>query len=172
MKEEKEAFIESLYLQYAGKLERASLNYVRHRGEYRDLVDDSIQKTFLKAYEEYDTLKDAPYIEAWLFKVCRYRLMTALNTYRRRQKRHVPLEERELMTAIDALPDRIGSRETLERILDALNEREKGLVQAHFVDGVSCEELAERQNTTIGAIRTALARLRKKARRLAEDERT
>ena len=87
MKEEKEAFIESLYLQYAGKLERASLNYVRHRGEYRDLVDDSIQKTFLKAYEEYDTLKDAPYIEAWLFKVCRYRLMTALNTYRRRQKR-------------------------------------------------------------------------------------
>ena len=27
MKEEKEAFIESLYLQYAGKLERASLNY-------------------------------------------------------------------------------------------------------------------------------------------------
>ncbi len=36
------------------------------------------------------------------------------------------------MTAIDALPDRIGSRETLERILDALNEREKGLVQAHF----------------------------------------
>ena len=189
MKEEKEAFIESLYLQYAGKLERASLNYVRHRGEYRDLVDDSIQKTFLKAYEEYDMLKDAPYIEAWLFKVCRYRLMTALarlrrkarrlaEDERRRQRRHVPLEddaaltERELMTAIDALPDRIGSRETLERILDALNEREKGLVQAHFVDGVSCEELAERQNTTIGAIRTALARLRRKARRLAEDERT
>ena len=118
MKEEKEAFIESLYLQYAGKLERASLNYVRH-------------------------LEDG-----------------------------AALTERELMTAIDALPDRIGSRETLERILDALNEREKGLVQAHFVDGVSCEELAERQNTTIGAIRTALARLRKKARRLAEDERT
>ena len=148
MKEEKEAFIESLYLQYAGKLERASLNYVRHRGEYRDLVDDSIQKTFLKAYEEYDTLKDVPLED------------------------DAALTEQELMTAIDALPDRIGSRETLERVLDTLNEREKGLVQAHFVDGVSCEELAKRQNTTIGAIRTALARLRKKARRLAEDERT
>lgn len=178
MKEEKEAFIESLYLQYAGKLERACLNYVRHRGEYRDLVDDSIQKTFLKAYEAYDTLKDAPYIEAWLFKTCRYRLLTALNTYRRRQKRHVPLEDEEtltqaqLMTAIDALPEKIGSRETLERILDALSEREKGLVQEHFVNGASFEELAERRNTTIGAIRTALARLRKKARRLAENERT
>ena len=177
MKEEKAAFIESLYLQYAGKLERACLNYVRHREEYRDLVDDSIQKTFLKAYEAYDELKDAPYIEAWLFKVCRYRLMTALNTYRRRQKRHVPLDDaaavtnERLMTAIDALPEKIGSRETLERILDALNEREKELVREHLVNGASFEELAEKQNTTIGAIRTALARLRKKARRLAENER-
>ncbi len=61
-------------------------------------MDDSIQKTFLKAYEEYDALKDAPYIEAWLFKVCRYRLMTALNTYRRRQRRHVPLEDDTALT--------------------------------------------------------------------------
>ena len=50
MKEEKEAFIESLYARYAVKLERAGLNLVQHRPEYRDMVDDSIQKTFLKAY--------------------------------------------------------------------------------------------------------------------------
>ena len=177
MKEEKEAFIESLYLQYAGKLERASLNYVRHRGEYRDLVDDSIQKTFLKAYEEYDTLKDAPYIEAWLFKTCRHRLLTEINTYRRRQKRHVALDggmavsDERLMTAIDALPEQIGNRETLERILDALSEREKGLVRERFVNGASFEEMAQKEKTTVGAIRSALARLRKKARRLAGDER-
>ena len=113
-------------------------------------------------------------LRPWLGAVARNRTVEAM----RRENVYVPLEddaaltERELMTAIDALPDRISSRETLERVLDTLNEREKGLVQAHFVDGVSCEELAERQNTTIGAIRTALARLRKKARRLAEDERT
>ena len=60
MEREKEAFIEWLYTQYAVKLERASLNWVQHRPEYRDMVDDSIQKTFLKACEEYDRLKDAP----------------------------------------------------------------------------------------------------------------
>ena len=177
MEREKEAFIESLYLQYAGKLERACLNYVRHREEYRDLVDDSIQKTFLKAYEAYDELKDAPYIEAWLFKVCRYRLMTELNTYRRRQKRHVALDgetvvsDERLMTAIDALPEKIGNQETLDRILDTLSEREKGLVRDRFVNGASFEEMARKEKTTVGAIRAALARLRKKARRLAEDER-
>ena len=92
MEREKEAFIEWLYTQYAVKLERASLNWVQHRPEYRDMVDDSIQKTFLKACEEYDRLKDAPYIEAWLFKTCRHRLLTEINTYRRRQKRHVALD--------------------------------------------------------------------------------
>lgn len=116
----KEAFIEWLYTQYAVKLERASLNWVQHRPEYRDMVDDSIQKTFLKACEEYDRLKDAPYIEAWLFKTCRHRLLTEINTYRRRQKRHVALDggtavsDERLMTAIDALPEQIGNRETLE----------------------------------------------------------
>ena len=82
------------------------------------------------------------------------------------------LTERELMTAIDALPDRISSRETLERVLDTLNEREKGLVQAHFVDGVSCEELAKKAEHDHRRDSDELARLRKKARRLAEDERT
>lgn len=177
MEREKEAFIESLYARYAVKLERAGLNLVRHRPEYRDMVDDSIQKTFLKAYEEYDRLKDAPYVEAWLFKTCRYRLMTEVNTYRRRQKRHVALDggaeisDERLMTAIDALPDQIGSRELLDSILDALSEKEKGLVRERFVNGTSVEELAQKERTTVGAIRAALARLRKKARRLAENER-
>ena len=148
MKEEKEAFIESLYLQYAGKLERASLNYVRHRGEYRDLVDDSIQKTFLKAYEEYDTLKDAPYIEAWLFKVCRYRLMTALNTYRRRQKRHVPLEddaaltERELPALLDVqkfiglAPEQ--TREFLRDVVRPVIEKRRDLIGAAAGRKITC----------------------------------
>ena len=177
MEREKEAFIESLYAKYAVKLERASLNAVQHRPEYRDMVDDSIQKTFLKACEAYDQLKDAPYVEAWLFKTCRHRLMTELNTYRRRQKRHVALDgetvvsDERLMTAIDALPEKIGNQETLDRILDTLSEREKGLVRDRFVNGASFEEMARKEKTTVGAIRAALARLREKARRLAEDER-
>ena len=160
MEREKEAFIEWLYTQYAVKLERASLNWVQHRPEYRDMVDDSIQKTFLKACEEYDRLKDAPYIEAWLFKTCRHRLLTEINTYRRRQKRHVALDGG---TAV--------SDERLMTAIDALSEREKGLVRERFVNGASVEEMAQKEKTTVGAIRSALARLRKKARRLAGDER-
>ena len=38
-------------------------------------------------------------------------------------------------------------------------------------NGASFEEMAQKEKTTVGAIRSALARLRKKARRLAGDER-
>ena len=81
------------------------------------------------------------------------------------------ISDERLMTAIDALPDQIGSRELLDSILDALSEKEKGLVRERFVNGTSVKELARQERTTVGAIRAALARLRKKARRLAENER-
>lgn len=109
MADEREEFIERIYAEYAPKLERMCLYYIHYQAECRDLVDESIQKTFLRAFEEYDKLKDCEYIEAWLYKTCRYRLMTELNTYRRRQKRHVaidgnPMADAALATAVDALP--------------------------------------------------------------------
>ena len=174
MKDEREAFIETIYAEYAPKLERMCLNYIHYQTEYRDMVDESIQKTFLRAFEEYDKLKDCEYIEAWLYKTCRYRLMTELNTYRRRQKRHVAIDGNQiadgaLATAVDALPKQIGDRELLERILDALSEREKNVIRERFIEGVPLEEIAQKEKATNGAIRVLLTRLRKKVRKIAKD---
>ena len=174
MKDEREAFIETIYAEYAPKLERVCLNYIHYQAEYRDMVDESIQKTFLRAFEEYDKLKDCEYIEAWLYKTCRYRLMTELNTYRRRQKRHVAIDGNQiadgaLATAVDALPKQIGDRELLERILDALSEREKNVIRERFIEGVPLEEIAQKEKATNGAIRVLLTRLRKKVRKIAKD---
>ena len=73
MADEREEFIERIYAEYAPKLERMCLYYIHYQAECRDLVDESIQKTFLRAFEEYDKLKDCEYIEAWLYKTCRDR---------------------------------------------------------------------------------------------------
>lgn len=174
MKDEREAFIETIYAEYAPKLERMCLNVIHYQAEYRDMVDESIQKTFLKAFEEYDKIKECGYIEAWLYKTCRYRLMTELNTYRRRRKRHVAIDGNQmadgaLATAVDALPKQISDKELLERILDALSEREKDIIQKRFIEGVPLKEIAQRENATDGAIRVLLTRLRKKVRKIAKD---
>ena len=100
--------------------------------------------------------------------------MTELNTYRRRQKRHVtidgnPIADAALATAVDALPKQIGDREFLEHILNALNEREKNVIQERYVEGTPIEEIAQKEKATNGAIRVLLTRLRKKVRRIAKD---
>ena len=63
MKNQKEEFFELIYAQYAKKLERICLRYVNYQPEYREIAADSVQKTFLKALEEYDRLKDVSYIK-------------------------------------------------------------------------------------------------------------
>ena len=100
--------------------------------------------------------------------------MTELNTYRRRQKRHVAIDGNQiadgaLATAVDALPKQIGDRELLERILDALSEREKNVIRERFIEGVPLEEIAQKEKATNGAIRVLLTRLRKKVRKIAQD---
>lgn len=69
MRNQKEEFFELIYAQYAKKLERICLRYVNYQPEYREIAADSVQKTFLKALEEYDKLKDASYIEPWLYQM-------------------------------------------------------------------------------------------------------
>ena len=54
MKNQKEEFFELIYAQYAKKLERICLHYVNYQPEYREIAADSVQKTFLRALEEYD----------------------------------------------------------------------------------------------------------------------
>lgn len=74
MKNQKEEFFELIYAQYAKKLERICLRYVNYQPEYREIAADSVQKTFLKALEEYDRLKDVSYIEPWLYQTCMHPL--------------------------------------------------------------------------------------------------
>ena len=52
----------------------------------------------------------------------------------------------------------------LQRILDVLSQREAQVYHEYFEDEKSMAEVAETQNTTVSAIKSILARIRKKAR--------
>ena len=53
--------------------------------------------------------------------------------------------------------------------MNALNEREKNVIQERYVEGTPIEEIAQKEKATNGAIRVLLTRLRKKVRRIAKD---
>lgn len=170
----KEDFLERIYVLYAHKLENMCLNYVHYQEVYRDIVDDSIQKTFETATRQYKDLQNYPYLEGWLCQTCMNRLTTALRTYRRRMKKQMSLDDdicfvlppEQIQNAMDEIINQISNRELLDKILKALNDRERDIVQRHFVLGESVREIATADHTTVGAIKAIIARIRNKARKI------
>ena len=174
MYDSREDFLERIYVLYAHKLENMCLNYVHYQDVYRDIVDDSIQKAFETATRQYKELQNNPYLEGWLCQTCMNRLTTALRTYRRRMKKQMSLDDdinftlppEQIRDAMDEIVNRISNKELLDRILQALNERERDIVQRHFVLGESINEIADAEHTTVGAVKAIIARIRAKARKI------
>lgn len=146
----KDDFLTDIYNRYAQRLENFCLQYVHYQSEYRDLIDDCIQKTFEVATQKYEMLSQCSYVEAWLFKTCYNRMTTAIKTYRRRKKHQVSLEnetafvlpQEAIAASIDELVSRISNQELLDRIITALNEREREVVHRHLILGESLDSLA------------------------------
>lgn len=174
MQNSRDDFLERIYILYAHKLENMCLNYVHYQEVYRDIVDESIQKTFETATRQYKELKDNPYLEGWLCQTCMNRLTTALRTYRRRMKKQLSLDDEvnftlppeQIRDAMDEIINRMSNKELLDRILQALNDRESDIVQRHFVLGETVNEIASADQTTVGAIKAVLVRIRSKARKI------
>ena len=127
--------------------------------------------------KEYDKLKDAPYIEPWLYQTCMHRFTTALKTYRRRMKHHLVIDEKmenvlsseRTITTIDALLDKESNLELLNRVFDAFTDREWSIAQDYFVSEMTAEEVANRNQTSIGAIKAIVFRMRTKAKKIAKE---
>lgn len=163
--------IEMLYIRHAKRLERLCFQYVGYASEYQDLIDSSLQTTFLQAWRDWDRLKTHPCIEGWLTKTCMNQLRASVAKYRRRKKHHVALTEDTLAVTPDQLVDMAerfaeqqDNAEIIARVLAALNQREQMMVHQRFVQGLSLEQIAEKESTSLSAVKSVLARLRSKAR--------
>lgn len=174
MIQSREDFLDTIYLKYARKLENMCLQYVNYQEEYRFLVDDSIQKTYEKATQMYKELQESPYLEGWLCQTCMYRLTTSLRTYRRRQKCQVSLDDdhayqlppEQIADAVDEIVNRISNQELIDKIFEALNDRERDIAQRHLIQGLTIDDIAVQDHTSSGAVKAVLARLRAKAKKI------
>ena len=169
---EKEAFFEELYAKYARKLERICLRYVNYNNEYRDIIDDCIQETFICADQNYSKIKTHPAIEGWLIKTCMHRLTTAIKKYRRRKTFHLysldeekAPEPQEMISTIEAWIGEETSRENINKILGLLNMRESQVFSEFFLENHDLQEIAEHQGDTLSAEKSVLARIRRKIKK-------
>lgn len=127
----------------------------------------------VKNYKALSTYTDA-HTDAWLMNACRNRLTTALRTYYRRKSWHayslnenISLPTGQIVGIMHEFFDQLHNHECAERIVAALNERERRIVGMRFQENMSFKEIAEQEHSTVAAIKAVLARLFMKIRKMA-----
>jgi RNA polymerase sigma-70 factor (ECF subfamily) len=125
-------------------MERIYLFLYRRVGNRED-AEDLTSEVFLKASGQLDTERSEASIAHWLFTVAR----TVLADHWRRYYRHgsfLPLDEvRAAATAmpVEAVTPKDDTESYLERVLSALPERYRRVLELRFLSGMTIRETAE-----------------------------
>jgi RNA polymerase sigma factor (sigma-70 family) len=125
-----------------------------------DDAEDVVQEATLRAFLSLSQLRDADRFEAWLCGI-------ALNVAKMRLRR-AALHVRAVGSLAAVAHDGGGEREVLDAVRDAvelLPSGQRDAVLLHYVDGLSCDEVAELLGSTPGAVRVRLHRARAQLRR-------
>ena len=118
-------------------------------------VEDVVQETLLAIHLKRQTWDENEALTPWVTAIARHKLIDSL----RRRGRHAELPIDDI---IDVLPaeiptERLSSRDA-ERLLSVLSGRQRDVVRAISIEGLSAREAADRFGISEGAVRVALHR--------------
>ncbi|HIT34308.1 MAG TPA: RNA polymerase sigma factor [Candidatus Faecousia intestinigallinarum] len=132
---------------------------------HRELAEDVVQETFVKALQNADIFEDlsASQRRAWLFRtmknlLCdRYRRAALEQQYTQEQTETAWIQEPGFQSVENAL------------LLASLSAEEQMLLQLRFEEGYTAAELAEMLGIPAGTIRSKLSRSRKILKKALEE---
>jgi RNA polymerase sigma-70 factor (ECF subfamily) len=136
-----------------------------------DDVDDVVQETFVRAYQNLSRLNDPARLAAWVLTIARNRALTKLARLRARQGAVEELaHEREARgeeTAEMSDPEADLELAAVRRIIEGLGDGpEKETVRLFYLEGnLSAREIAERLGVGKSAITMRLERFRARVKR-------
>jgi RNA polymerase sigma-70 factor (ECF subfamily) len=135
-------------------------------------VEDIVQETLIGLHLKRDSWDDTRPIRPWVHAIARYKVADALRRAARDVPRHdLPIDAwAEVIAAPGSEPPH--RERDAERLIAALPRRDRGLVRALALEGLSIRSAAERFAMTEGAVRVALHRARQRLGRMAEAQRT
>ncbi len=175
--DQREGFITQLYENSYDMLEKMCYRHLHYNAQFADLISDCVQETFMAAHRHYASLRDHPNPEGWLVKTCQNRLKDGLRREKSRgQHRAYSMDATQeptladALSAIDAWESRQHSEETLQQLTSLLTQREQRVMEGYFKESLPMGEVARQEQTTVGAVKSLIHRIRQKARGLKDDD--
>ncbi len=157
---------------FVEKYHRRLLNFIFRIVGDSDVVEDLGQEVFLSVYKsakDFDETRGTPF-SAWLFITARNRCISELRS--RNVTKKVCLDESfELQDGRGTPEDEMletERREALKSSLEQLPEPFRAAILASL-DGNSLEEIALKENVTVGTVKSRLFRAREKMKRLVKE---
>ncbi|MFN0159332.1 MAG: sigma-70 family RNA polymerase sigma factor [Bacteroidota bacterium] len=136
----------------------------------KEVADDLLQETFLKAYRFFDKFEQGTNAKAWLYRIMKN---TYINEYRRIKRLPELQQYDEQLSSYKMLPAPVQNSSDLRDIkegnifdddianaLAALPEKFKSVVILRDVEDLPYEEIAEALDIPIGTVRSRLHRAR------------
>lgn len=174
---QRESFITQLYDSCHDTLEKMCYRRLHYDAGYAELIADCIQDSFLAADAHWQMLLDHPNPEGWLMITCQNRLKDALRRDKSRRMRVAFSMDEDASqpmadphSAIDAWAEGQAGQEMVERICAMLSDGEKRVMQGYFVNQIPMNELAEQQDSSQSAVKSAIWRIRDKAKKLLREK--
>ena len=145
-------------------IRRIGLRRLRNRNE----IDDFVQETLLRAFSKRSQLRDEAKFEAWIAAIARNLAREWNRAYCRRKRAEAADRTTEAVDSrnpLDAL-EKAEERELLKKAVARLNESDREILRARYVDDASYAELQERYGLSYSAVGLRLHRAKRRLRKI------
>ena len=148
--------VRALYRDYAGAVHTVAISIVRDR----ELANDVVQQTFVKAWRAASTFQDGREVAPWLYSIARH---TAIDAVRAESRPTRGGHEPEVEVPVDSESlEATWERFEIRRAVDALPEEEREVVRRSHLLGHTHEEIAQQLGVPIGTVKSRSSRAHKR----------
>ena len=149
------------------RLQQPITGYLHRLVGDREVALDLAQDTFVQVYKEIDKTSGELALDAWIYRIATNYGLRYLN--RKRLRQFVQLESRENFDeslAIAGPEDQTETRILIEQALGTMKPKDAAVLQLHYGDGFTYEEIGQIMEMSSEAVRKRVARGVEKFRRV------
>lgn len=135
------------------------LYYIMRNVSQKDVAEDILQEVFLKAYKNFDTLKEKQNIQAWLYKIASNTLIDYF-----RKKRLPTQENNEIMIDEEHNSEMVIEELDccLKNFIEKLPTKQKEILTAVYFEEYSLVEYAQHHQLNLSTVKSQAKRAKEK----------
>lgn len=147
-----EEAVRAVYRRYAGPVLTVAMAVLRQR----ELADEAVQTTMLKAWRAAGSFDTSRELAPWLYAIAR---RVAIDIYRRERRAATPTELGEADVAVVPLSfERTWEAWEVRTALDKLPPDERDVVRLAHLAGMTHQQVAEHLRVPVGTVKSRSAR--------------